>query len=142
MNGIDSRRIAVIGVVLAAVAAACLAMPAAKQLGTTSGLWTGAAILGLPVLLILAVSGYSHYGAGRALGAAFVIAALTCVVSFVVDAFAFAKALGGTVSGAAMAIVVFGAPAVCVLVLGLLAGRLLARDRAGASLARRSSSSA
>lgn len=123
--------IAAAGVVLAAVAAACLVMPAARELGTLSGMWIAAAILGVPVLVILAVSGYPAYGGGRSLAVAVVITALTCAVSWVVAVFAFASALSGTISGVLMAIVLFGAPAASVLVFGFLARRLVT-DRTAA----------
>ncbi|MDT5197640.1 MAG: hypothetical protein QOH20_4394, partial [Mycobacterium sp.] len=50
---------------------------------------------------------------------------ITCVVSLVVAAFAFATALSGSVTGVVLALVLFGAPALCVLILGLLALRVV-----------------
>ncbi|BBZ09537.1 hypothetical protein MDOR_37060 [Mycolicibacterium doricum] len=94
-------------------------------------MWIAAAILGVPVLVILAVSGYPAYGGGRSLAVAVVITALTCAVSWVVAVFAFASALSGTISGVLMAIVLFGAPAASVLVFGFLARRLVT-DRTAA----------
>ena len=60
---------------------------------------------------------------------AVVVAAITCVVSWVVAAFAFATALSGSVTGLVLVPVLFGAPALSVLILGLLALRV-ARGRA------------
>jgi hypothetical protein len=114
-----------VGVVIAAVAAAALVMPAARQLGPASGLLTAAAIMGIPVLLLLAVSGAAHYGVLTSSMVAMGIAAITCVVSLVVAAFAFATALSGSITGVLLAIVLFGAPALCVLILGLMALRLV-----------------
>jgi hypothetical protein len=56
---------------------------------------------------------------------AVVVAAITCVVSWVVAAFAFATALSGSVTGLVLAPVSFGAPALSVLILGLLALRVV-----------------
>lgn len=131
MRGTNARAIAAVGIVLAAVAAACLIMPAARELGTLSGMWVAAAILGVPVLLILALSGFPAYGVRRALAVAIVVTVLTCAVSWVVAVFAFATALSGTASGILLAIVLFGAPAASVLVFGFVARRLVA-DRTAA----------
>lgn len=90
-----------------------------------------AVILALPVLLILAASGYPVYGAKRSIAVAVVVTVVTCVVSWVVVVLALASALSGTTAGTLLDIVVFGVPAVCVLVTGLLARRLIA-DRATA----------
>jgi hypothetical protein len=110
---------------VAAIAAAALVMPAARQLGPASGLLTAAAIIGVPVLLVLAVSGAAHYGVLASSVVAVVVAVVTCVVSWVVAAFAFATALSGSVTGVVLAVVLFGGPALCVLVLGLLALRVV-----------------
>jgi hypothetical protein len=53
MQNSNARVYAVVGVVVAAIAAACLVMPAARQLGAATGLLTAAAILGIPVLAVL-----------------------------------------------------------------------------------------
>jgi hypothetical protein len=54
-----------------------------------------------------------------------IAAVITCVVSWVVAAFAFATALSGSVAGVVLAVVLFGGPALCVLILGLLALRVV-----------------
>jgi hypothetical protein len=125
MQHSNSRASAVVGVVVAAIAAAALVMPAARQLGPATGLLTAAAIIGIPVLIVLAVSGAAHSGVPASSVVAVVVAIITCVVSCVVAAFAFATALSGSVTGVVLAVVLFGAPALCVLILGLLALRLV-----------------
>ena len=133
MQHSNSRVFAVVGVVVAAIAAAALVMPAARQLGPLTGLVTAAAIIGIPVLVVLAVSGAAHYGALASLVVAVVVAVVTCVVSLVVAAFTFATALSGSVTGTVLAVVLFGAPALCVLILGLVALRVVpARSGDGA----------
>ena len=114
-----------VGVVVAAIAAAALVMPAARHLGPVTGLLTAAAILGIPVLLVLAVSGAAHYGVVAGSVVAVVVAIVKCVVSGVVATFAFATALSGSVTGLVLALVLFGAPALSVLTLGLLALRIV-----------------
>lgn len=114
-----------VGVVVAAIAAAALVMPAARQLGPATGLLTAAAIVGLPVLVVLAVSGAAHYGVLASSVVGVVVAVITCVVSWIVAAFAFATALSGSATGLVLAVVLFGAPALTVLVLGLLALRVV-----------------
>jgi hypothetical protein len=125
MRNHNSRVIAVVGVVVAALAAAALVMPAARQLGPASGSLTAAAIIGIPVLLVLAVTGAAHYGVLVSSVIAVVIAVVTCVVSGVIAAFAFATALSGSATGLLLAVVLFGGPALCVLILGLLALRVV-----------------
>ncbi|MGH3676725.1 MAG: hypothetical protein ACRDU5_13505 [Mycobacterium sp.] len=66
--------------------------PAAKQLGDVNGLGLAAAILGLPIVALLALSGASYYGVARSV---------------------------------VIAVVLFGGPALCVALLGLLAMRLV-----------------
>ena len=58
------------------------------------------------------------------------------VVSPVVAAFAFATALSGSVTGIVLALVLFGAPALCVLILGLLALRLVPARSGDAAMQR------
>ncbi|MFG1930458.1 hypothetical protein ACGFK1_07345 [Mycobacterium sp. NPDC048908] len=125
MQNSNSRVFAVVGVVVAAIAAAALVMPAARQLGSAAGSLTAAAIIGIPVLIVLAVSGASHYGVLASSVIALAIAVITCVVSWVIAAFAFATALSGSATGLLLAVVLFGGPALCVLVLGLLALRVV-----------------
>jgi hypothetical protein len=133
MQNSNSRVFAVVGVVVAAIAAAALVMPAARQLGPATGLLTAAAILGVPVLVVLAVSGAAHYGVVPSVVIAVVVAVITCVASLVVAAFAFATALSGSATGVVLALVLFGVPALSVLILGLVALRVVpARSENGA----------
>lgn len=125
MRQSNSRVFAVVGVVVAAIAAAALVMPAARQLGPMTGLLAAAAIIGVPVLVVLAVSGAAHYGVLASSVVAVVIAVITCAVSCVVAGFTFATALSGSVTGVVLAVVLFGVPALTVLILGLLALRLV-----------------
>jgi hypothetical protein len=125
MQHSNARVYAVVGVVVAAIAAAALMMPAARQLGPATGLLTAAAIIGIPVLAVLAVSGAAHYGVLASSVVAVMLAVITCVVSLVVAAFAFATALSGSVTGLVLAVVLFGAPALTVLILGLVALRVV-----------------
>jgi hypothetical protein len=125
MRNNNSRVFAMVGVVVAAIAAAALVMPAARQLGPATGALTAAAIIGIPILLVLAVTGAAHYGVLASSVIAVVIAVITCVVSFIVAAFTFATALSGSATGLLLSVVLFGGPALCVLVLGLLALRVV-----------------
>jgi hypothetical protein len=129
MRQSNFRGIAIVGVLVSAVMAALLVMPASRELGTSAGLWVAAAIMGLPTMAVLVVTGFRNYGLPRSVGIAAVIAVATCVVSLVVAAFAFASALSGSATGILLAVVLFGAPALTVTVLGLLAVRLVPSER-------------
>jgi hypothetical protein len=134
MQNSNPRVFALVGNV--ATAAAALVMLVARQLGSATGSWAAAAIPGLPVLAVLAVSGAAHYGVLASSVIAVVVAAITCVVSWVVAAFAFATALSGSVTGLVLAPVLFGAPALSVLILGLLALRVVPGRAEGVSIHR------
>lgn len=136
MQHSNSRIFAAVGIVVAAIAAAALVMPAARQLGPATGLLTAAAIIGIPVFLLLAVSGAAHYGVLASSVVAVAIALITCVVSGVVATFTFATALSGSAAGVLLAVVLLGGPALTVLILGLLALRVVPA-RSGAVAARR-----
>ncbi len=82
------------------------------------------------------VSGAPHYGVLASSVIAVVVAAITCVVSWVVAAFAFATALSGSVTGLVLAPVLFGAPALSVLILGLPALRVVPGRAEGVSIHR------
>lgn len=125
MRNSNSRLFAVCGVAAAAVAAATLVVPAARQLGPATGWLIATAIIGIPILLLLAVSGAAHYGVAASFMVGLVVAVITCVVSWVVAVLAFATALSGSVTGLVLAVVLFGAPALCVLALGLIALRVV-----------------
>jgi hypothetical protein len=136
MRNNNSRVFAMVGVVVAAIAAAALVMPAARQLGPATGALTAAAIIGIPILLVLAVTGAAHYGVLASSVIAVVIAVITCVVSFIVAAFTFATALSGSATGLLLSVVLFGGPALCVLILGLLALRVVPARTADAAMRR------
>jgi hypothetical protein len=125
MQETRSRAFAVVGVVVAAIAAACLVWPAAQQLGSPDGLLIAAAIIGLPVLVALAASGVPYYGLLRSSVIAVGVALITCAVAWAVAAFGVASALSGSVSGLVFALVLFGGPALSVLIPGLLALRVV-----------------
>jgi hypothetical protein len=116
-----ARKVATAGVFVAAVLAACLILPAIGQIATLEGTWLAAAILGIPTAVVLAATGYRHYGAGRSVAVAVVIMAITVVISWVASVFVVASALGGTATSLAMGLVLYGVPAVVVVILGLLA---------------------
>jgi hypothetical protein len=113
--------IAVAGVLVAAVLASCVVMPAVGQTSTLDGMWLGAAIMGLPSAAVLAVTGYRHYGWARSLAVAVTIALVTCLISWVVAIFAVASALSGSAIGWVLGIALYGTPALTVVILGLVA---------------------
>jgi len=117
MQRTDARKVALIGVVVAAVLAACLVVPAFGQVLTLEGTWLAAAVL--------AATGYRHYGYGRGLLVAVVITVLTLAVTWVVSVFVVASALTGSATSIAMGAVLYGVPALAVLILGILALKLL-----------------
>lgn len=121
----DSRSIAVAGVLVAAVLAACLIMPAVGQLATLETTWLAAAILGGPTVAVLVLTGYRHYGSVRSVAVAVTVMLVTGLISWVVTVFAFAEAMSGETPGPVIGVVVFGVPALSVLILGLLALRLV-----------------
>jgi hypothetical protein len=112
-----------------AVLAACLVMPASRQLGTMEGLWLAAAIMLVPMMVVLVATSFRYYGLWRSLAVAAVVMVVTSIVTFVVSAFAFATALSGSVTGLVLAIVLFGAPALSVAILGLAALRIVGAER-------------
>jgi hypothetical protein len=121
----QTQKIAILGVFVAAVVAAALVKPTVGQLSALSGVWLGAAIMGLPTVAVLVATGYRHYGLARSVAVAVPIALITLVVTWVVFVYAFASALSGSVTGPVMTVVIFGVPAVTVVVLGLLALKLV-----------------
>ena len=63
----DARKVAIASVLVAAVLAASLVVPAIGQVLTLEGTWLAAAILGLPTAAVLTATGYRRYGLGRSL---------------------------------------------------------------------------
>jgi hypothetical protein len=121
----NARKIAAAGVFVAAVLAALLILPAIGQIATLEGTWLAAAILGIPTAAVLAGTGYRHYGATRSVAVAVGITAVTLAISWASSVFAVASALGGSATSFTMGIVLYGVPAVTVVILGLLALRLV-----------------
>jgi hypothetical protein len=125
MRQTDTRKVAIAGIVVAAVLASCLILPAMGRLGTLDGTWLAAAILGLPTVAVLVATGYRYYGLGRSVAVAVVVVAITLVASGVFSVFVVASALGGSTTTMAMGVLLYGIPAVLVVVLGLLALKLV-----------------
>ena len=121
----DARKVAIAGVLVAAVLAACLVVPAIGQVLTLEGTWLAAAILGLPTAAVLSATGYRHYGLGRSLAVAVAVTAVTLVLTWLVSVFVVASALAGSATSMAMGVVLYGVPALVVVILGLLALRLV-----------------
>lgn len=125
MQQTDSRKIAVAGVLVTAVLAACLAFPAVDQLSTFEGMWLAAAIFCLPTAAVLVATGYRHYGLARSVGVAVAIMLVTGLITWVVAVFALASAMSGSTVGPVIGVLVLGAPALSVIILGLLALRFV-----------------
>jgi hypothetical protein len=123
MQQTNSRTIAVIGVLATAVLAASLVVPVSRQLGTAEGMWLAAAIMLVPTMVVLIATSFRYYGLLRSVAVAAFVMVITSIVTFVISVFAFATALSGSVTGIMLAIVLFGGPALSVLILGLLALR-------------------
>jgi hypothetical protein len=125
MQQTDTRKIAIAGVVVTAVLAACLALPAVDRISTVGGTWLAAAIFCLPTAAVLTLSGYRHYGVGRSVAVAVAVVLVTAVVTWVVAVFTVASAMAASGTGPVMGIVMLAAPALTVLILGLAALRLV-----------------
>jgi len=124
MQQIDSRKIAVAGVLVTAVLAACLTLPAVDQLSTIEGTWLAAAILCLPTAALLTATGYRHYGFARSVGVAVAVMLVTALLTWLVAVFALASAMSGSTIGLAMGTLLLAVPALSVIIGGLLALRL------------------
>lgn len=125
MRRSDTSKVTIVGVFVAAVLAACLVVPAFGQVTTIEGTWLAAAILGVPTAGVLALTGHRHYGWGRSLLVAVIITAITLVITWVVSVFVVAAALGGSATSVVMGTILYGVPAVIVVILGLVALRLV-----------------
>ncbi|UUO03097.1 hypothetical protein M4D79_08035 [Mycolicibacterium novocastrense] len=95
------------GVVLAAVLASCLILPTIGQLATLDQTWMAAAILGIPTVAVLTVTGYRHYGPARSLAVAVVVMSVALMASWVFSVHVVAAAMSGSTTTLAM-----GGPAV------------------------------
>jgi hypothetical protein len=74
---------------------------------------------------VLAATGYGHYELARSIGVAVVIALVTGLITWVVAVFALASAMSGSTIGPVMGVLVLCAPALSVIILGLLALRFV-----------------
>src|SRR5215217_6965035 len=110
MQHIDSRKMAVAGVLASAVIASCLTLPAVDQLSTIEGTWLAAAILCLPTAALLAATGYRHYGLARSVGVAVAIMLFTGVITWVVAVFALASAMSLSTVGPVIGVLMLCAP--------------------------------
>jgi hypothetical protein len=126
MRTTNTRLIAVAGIIVSAVVAVFLLTPSVHQLGSTETTWVGAAILILPVAALLTATGTPHYGFVRSLVVGLVVGVLTGVITWIVAVVVLAAALAGSAAGTLLGIALYACPAVCVLVLGLLALRVVA----------------
>ncbi len=136
MRQMNSRTLALIGVLATAVLTACLVMPVSRQFGTVEGTWLGAALFLVPTIALLIATGFRYYGLWRSVEVAVVVMVITAFVTVVVSAFGFAGALSGSIAGALFAVMLFGAPALSVIVLGLLATRIARAEEQPADRAR------
>lgn len=134
MRKVARTSITVVGIVVAAVATGFLMVPAAKQLGTMPDFAVGAATVGFPVLAILAITGATSYGWPHSVVIAVVVAALTCAVAAVAAMLTVDLALGGSLSGGGARLLLYGVPAVAVVIFGSIA-LTLAGERIGSSSA-------
>lgn len=125
----NSRTLALIGVLATAVLTACLVLPVSRQFGTVEGTWLGAALFLVPTIALLIATGFRYYGLWRSVEVAVVVMVITAFVTVVVSAFGFAGALSGSITGMLFAVMLFGGPALTVVVLGLLATRMAAVDQ-------------
>ena len=123
------------GVIVAAVLASCLILPAMGRLATLDGTWLAAAIVGVPTVAVLVATGYRHYGLSRSVAVAVVVMTIALFASWIFSVFVVAAAIGGSSTTLAMGALLYGIPAAIVAALGLLALKLVpARSPAGARL--------
>lgn len=119
----QGQGLAVVGIIGAAGLAVLLLVPGLR-LGADSP-WLGAVTMLAPTATLLAVTGYRHYGLGRAVAVAVVVAVGAGGVSWFVAVFTLVRALSGAGVELAWAILLFVTPAVSVLALGALALRIV-----------------
>lgn len=128
------------GVVVAAVLASCLILPTVGRLATLEHIWAAAAILGIPTVAVLTVTGYRYYGPARSMAVAVVVMSVALLASWVFSVYVVAAAMSGSTTTLAMGVLLYGTPALIVAVLGLLALKLVpprfpSRDRLTTSTA-------
>lgn len=123
MSRTKGRRLAVAGIVGAAVLATLVLVPGLR-LGADWP-WLGALVILVPTATLLAATGFRHYGPGRAVAVAAVVTVFAGGVSWLVAVFTLVRALSGAGVELAWAILLFLTPAVSVLALGALALRVV-----------------
>ena len=79
----------------------------------------------MAVAAVLTATGYGLYGRWRSLGVAVAVMVITSVITWVVAVLTFAAALSESPAGMVLGVVLFATPAVCVVVFGLLAIRIV-----------------
>lgn len=121
MRQLSARAMAVGGVVVTAALAAVLVVPMTRWLASGPGMVVGVLVMMVPTVAVLVLTGYRWYGWRRSAAVAVIVMALTTVVSWALVAFVLAAALSGSPHGPLSDIALLGAPALTVLVLGLLA---------------------
>jgi hypothetical protein len=125
MRQTDSRKIAVAGVLVAAILAAVLIQPAVGQLATWETAWLAVVILAVPTVAILVLTSFRYYGLARSVAVAVTVMVITGVISWVVSVFAVASALSGSATSLILTVALYAIPGVCVVILGLLALKIV-----------------
>ncbi|KUI20803.1 hypothetical protein AU193_06620 [Mycobacterium sp. GA-1285] len=125
MRGTDSREVAIVGVVVAAVLASCLILTTIGRLATLDQTWTAAAILGIPTVAVLTVTGYRHYGPARSVAVAVIVMGIALMASWAFSVHVVAAAMSGSTTTLAMGVLLYGTPALIVAVVGVLALKLV-----------------
>lgn len=125
MRQTDPDKLAAAGVVVAAVLASCLILPAMTRLATVQGTWLAAAILGIPTAAVLFTTGYLHYGPGRSAAVAGGVTIIALAASWVFSVLVVAFALGGSTTSMATGVLLYAVPAVIVGLLGFAALKLV-----------------
>ncbi|CAJ1584961.1 hypothetical protein [[Mycobacterium] wendilense] len=122
----NPRRIALLGVVVAALAAVAVLRPALEAFGYGQLNWAGVAYAAIPWALLW-VSGYRHYGPVLAGVLATVITGLAVLAAGVLFVLALGLSLSGSGSGAVFLALLWVAPPAIILVLGLVSAWFVRR---------------
>jgi hypothetical protein len=72
----------------------------------------------VPTMVVLVATSFRYYGLLRSVAVAAFVMVITGIVTFVISVFTFATALSVSVTGVVLAIVLFGGPALSVVVQG------------------------
>ncbi len=124
MSRTTGRSLAIAGILGAAVLATLVLVPGLRA-GADSP-WFGALVILAPTVTLLTATGFRHYGTGRAVAVAVLVAVVAGGISWLVAVFTLVRALSGAGVELAWAILLFLTPAVSVLALGALALRIVA----------------